>query len=280
MRENRAVVCFENVCLTYPEAPVIFSEVSFRLTPGSFTFLTGASGAGKTSLMKMIYLGLHQTNGQIYLFGHDTSGMRSGDYPSVRRRMGVVLQDLGLIDHLSVFENVALPLKIRGLNVTDYTRDIIELLDWVGLRDRIDANPAVLSGGEKQRVCIARAVITRPDLILADEPTGSVDPEMADRLLRLFAELNKLGATVLIATHDHDLINRYRGDVLKLSGGRLWGMPYRSFRESGESGAEFPAEFPDEAAFHEKEKAAFIAKPETANETRDRLQPSALHQHL
>lgn len=232
MRESRSVVKFENVCLSYPGAPAIFSEASFRLAPGSFTFLTGASGSGKTSLMRMMYLALQPTNGHIYLFGHDCAALSQNDFPMLRRRTGIVLQDFGLIDHLSVFENVALPLKIRGLDVRDYTRDIIELLDWVGLGFRIDAEPAVLSGGEKQRVCIARAVITRPDLILADEPTGNVDPDMADRLLRLFLELNKLGATVLIATHDHALINRYRSDVLKLANGRLWGMPYRTYQEN------------------------------------------------
>ena len=161
----------------------------------------------------------------------DLDQLSAEHHPMVRRRIGIVLQDFGLVDHLSVFENVALPLRIRGLNINEYTRDIIELLDWVGLGHRIDAEPAVLSGGEQQRVCIARAVISRPDLILADEPTGNVDPEMAERLLRLFAELNKLGATILVATHDYSLITRFKANVLKLSDGQLWGVPASQFEQ-------------------------------------------------
>lgn len=231
MQNNAPIVKFENVCLSYPGVPTVFSDVSFRLTPGSFTFLTGASGSGKTSLMKMIYLALRATNGNVSLFGHNVDQLQTDHHPLIRRRIGIVLQDFGLVDHLSVFENVALPLRIRGVNVSEYTRDIIELLDWVGLGHRVDAEPAVLSGGEQQRVCIARAVITRPDLILADEPTGNVDPEMAERLIRLFAELNKLGATILVATHDHNLIGRFKANVLKLQEGHLWGIPSSKFKE-------------------------------------------------
>ncbi|MEM6603483.1 MAG: ATP-binding cassette domain-containing protein [Pseudomonadota bacterium] len=229
MQNNAPIVKFENVCLSYPGVPTVFSDVSFRLTSGSFTFLTGASGAGKTSLMKLIYLALKPTNGNISLFGYDIDQLAAEHHPMIRRRIGIVLQEFDLIDHLSVFENVALPLRIRGLKIKEYTRDIIELLDWVGLGHRVDAEPAVLSGGEKQRVCIARAVITRPDLILADEPTGNVDPEMAERLLRLFAELNKLGATILIATHDYSLMKRFKANILKLSEGSLWGIPSDRF---------------------------------------------------
>lgn len=232
MRDESSIVKFENISLEYPGCPAIFNDVSFRLTPGSFTFLTGASGSGKTSLMKLIYLALQPTKGDLSIFGYNISTLRPQDHPLMRRRIGIVLQDFGLIEHLSVFENVALPLRIRGLDVNQYTQDIIELLEWVGLGKRVHAEPAVLSGGEQQRVCIARAVISRPDLILADEPTGNVDPEMADRLMRLFVELNKLGATVLIATHDYSLIDNFRTDILKLLDGKLWGMPYRSDEQS------------------------------------------------
>lgn len=228
MRDNGSIVKFENVSLEYPGTSSIFTDVSFRLTPGSFTFLTGASGSGKTSLMKLIYLALSPTYGDISIFGYNLNTLRPEDHPMIRRRIGIVLQDFGLVDHLSVFENVALPLRIRGLDVSHYIQDITELLEWVGLGNRIHAEPAVLSGGEQQRVCIARAVISRPDLILADEPTGNVDPEMAERLMRLFVELNKLGATVLIATHDYSLIDNFRTDVLKLLDGKLWGMSYKN----------------------------------------------------
>jgi cell division transport system ATP-binding protein len=228
MNDETSIVKFENVSLEYPGSPPIFSDVSFRLTSGSFTFLTGASGSGKTSLMRLIYLALQPTRGDLSIFGYNINNLPVETHPMMRRRIGIVLQDFGLIDHLSVFENVALPLRIRGLDVNQYTQDIIELLEWVGLGNRIHAEPAVLSGGEQQRVCIARAVIARPDLILADEPTGNVDPEMAERLMRLFLELNKLGATVLIATHDYSLIDNFRTDILKLLDGKLWGMPYRT----------------------------------------------------
>lgn len=244
MNNQSPVVKFENVCLSYAGMDTVFSDVSFRLTPGSFTFLTGASGSGKTSLMKLIYLALQATKGNISLFGYDVDQLKSEMHPIIRRRIGIVLQDFGLIDHLSVFENVALPLRIRGLNIQDYTKDIIELLDWVGLGHRIHAEPAVLSGGEQQRVCIARAVIARPDLILADEPTGNVDPEMAERLLKLFSALNKLGATILVATHDYSLISRFPANVLKLSEGQLWGVSASEFMndKKNNSSEAFPSE--------------------------------------
>jgi cell division transport system ATP-binding protein len=240
MRNDSSVVKFDNVSLGYLGVPAVFSDVFFRLTPGSFTFLTGASGSGKTSLMKLIYLALQPTLGNISIFGNDIKDIHPDNHHIVRRRIGIVLQDFGLIDHLSVFENVALPLRIRGLDVSQYTRDIVELLEWVGLGKRVHAEPAVLSGGEQQRVCIARAVISRPDLILADEPTGNVDPEMAERLMRLFVELNKLGATVLIATHDYSLIDNFRTDILKLHEGKLWGMPYRPNSHASDNPEEQP----------------------------------------
>jgi cell division transport system ATP-binding protein len=220
-----SVVKFDNVCLSYGHETPVFSSVSFRLTPGSFTFLTGPSGVGKSSIIKLIYLSLIPTSGSLTLFGHNVSELHVEDLPFIRRRIGIILQDFKLIEHMSVFENVALPIKVRGLNIQDYRQDIEELLEWVGLGHRMHAAPEVLSGGEKQRVAIARAVITRPDLILADEPTGSVDPEIAERLMRLFVELNKLGATVLIATHDTGLIQRFPANILRMANGSLWGIP-------------------------------------------------------
>jgi cell division transport system ATP-binding protein len=230
--DRPSIVKFQNVSLSYGAGAGVFSDINFRLASGSFTFLTGASGAGKTSIMKMIYLALKPTAGTVSLFGDPTSEMKNEDMPFLRRKIGIVLQDFKLLDHLSTFDNVALPLHIRGLSIEDYRRDIEELLDWVGLSCRMMANPSILSGGEKQRVAIARAVIARPELILADEPTGNVDPEMADRLMKLFVELNRLGTTILIATHDTYLIERFPANVLRLSGGGLWGMPYRKFMET------------------------------------------------
>lgn len=188
---------------------------------GSFHFLTGPSGAGKSSLLRLIYLAERATGGQLSLFGQDATEPTRREIPGFRRRIGVVFQDFRLLDHLSVFDNAALPLRIAGRKPRDYASDVEEMLRWVGLGARMDARPAVLSGGEKQRLAIARAVINRPELILADEPTGNVDAEMAGRLLGLFQSLNRLGTTVLIATHDRSLAEGSGADILNLRAGAL-----------------------------------------------------------
>jgi cell division transport system ATP-binding protein len=215
------VVRFDGVGLRYGRAPEVLRDISFSLLPGSFHFLTGASGAGKTSLLRMIQLGLQPTRGLIRLFGHDPTKMRRSELPLMRRRIGVVYADRQLLDHLNAFDNVALPLRLAGRAAADYTPDVVELLAWVGLGEKMDAYPAALSGGEQQRLAIARAVVNRPDILLADEPTGNVDQEMALRILRLFVELNRLGSTVLIASHDDDLVARSGRPVMHLASGRL-----------------------------------------------------------
>jgi cell division transport system ATP-binding protein len=212
---------FENVGMRYGAGPEILRDVTFRLNAGSFTFLTGASGAGKSTLLRLMYLAEPPTRGLITLFGHDLATTRRSAFPALRRRMGVVFQDFRLLDHLSAFDNVALPLRVVGRSPGDYTHDVEELLGWVGLGEKLRARPPTLSGGEQQRVAIARAVIARPDLLLADEPTGNVDPDIAQRLVRLFAELNRLGTTVLIATHDRSLIERTQAREIRLVDGRL-----------------------------------------------------------
>jgi cell division transport system ATP-binding protein len=183
--------------------------------------LTGPSGAGKTSLLKLLHLAIEPTRGLISLFGEDATLIDRRRRVALRRRIGVVFQEFRLLDHLDVFENVALPLRVAGFPRSAYERDVRDLVAWVGLGPRIGASPAVLSGGEKQRVAIARAVVAKPDLILADEPTGNVDPEMGRRLLRLFVELHRLGATVLIATHDPAIVRDAPARRLHLDGGRL-----------------------------------------------------------
>ncbi len=198
-------------------------DVNLTLPAGSFHFLTGASGAGKSTLLKLLTLAEHPLTGTLHLFGEDATTAPRRALPAFRRRMGVVFQDFRLLDHLSAFDNVALPLRLTGRKQADYAGDVEEMLDWVGLGDRMDDRPPSFSGGEKQRLAIARAVVTKPELILADEPTGSVDKAMGERLLKLFQSLNRLGTTVLIASHDEALAERSGATVLRLEGGRLIG---------------------------------------------------------
>jgi cell division transport system ATP-binding protein len=202
------VIRFENVGLRYGIGPEILRDVSFHIPERSFQFLTGPSGAGKTSLLRLLFLSLKPTRGNITVFGRDRSTISRHDLPMLRRKIGVVFQDFRLLDHLTTFENVALPLRVRGREESSYKSDVRDLLDWVGLGDRMHVYPPVLSGGEKQRVSIARALIEQPSVLLADEPTGNVDPPLARRLLKLFIELNKLGTAVVIATHDLSLMEQ------------------------------------------------------------------------
>ncbi|MEZ5936903.1 MAG: ATP-binding cassette domain-containing protein [Hyphomonadaceae bacterium] len=216
----RPAIRFDRVSLSYGPGLDILSEASFELRPGSMTFLSGPSGAGKTTLLKLAYLALRPTAGRISVLGVETGGLDRKGLSNLRRRIGVVFQEYRLLDHLTAYENVALPLRVAGEHERDYRSNIEELLEWVGLGDRMHARPPTLSGGEKQRVAIARAVVVRPDLIIADEPTGNVDEEMGERLMRLFRELNRrLNTTVLIATHDLGLMQRTRGDLLRLADG-------------------------------------------------------------
>ena len=215
------VIAFDDVSMRYGRNPETLRDLTFSLKPGSFHFITGASGAGKSSLLKLIYLAAKPSKGLIHLFGQDISAVPPRDQPLLRRRIGVVFQEFRLLDHLSAFDNAALPLRIAGAKPESYRQDVAELLAWVGLRSRMHAMPATLSGGEKQRLAIARAVVARPDILIADEPTGNVDHEMSLRILRLFVELNRLGTTVLIATHDQDLVARSGKGVLHLDDGRL-----------------------------------------------------------
>ena len=221
------IVQFENVGLRYGAQDgglggETLSDVSFTLNSGAFYFLTGASGAGKTSLLKLLYLAQRPSRGVIRLFGEDMVLSPRDRLPGFRRRIGVVFQDFRLVPHLSVAENVALPLRVAGLPAADIERPVREMLAWVGLSAHADARPATLSGGEQQRVAIARAVINRPEMLVADEPTGNVDPDMAERLLHLFDALNKLGTTVVVATHDLHLIGRIpEAQMMRIDKGRL-----------------------------------------------------------
>ncbi len=189
--------------------PEVVSDLNFSIAPQSFQFVTGPSGAGKTTLLRLMLLSLRPTRGSIQIFGQDAATLSKDQITALRRRIGVVFQDFRLLDHLTTYENVALPLRAMGRAESDYRGEVIELLRWVGLGDRINASPVLLSGGEKQRAAIARALIVRPELLLADEPTGNVDPGLARRLLRLFIELHRLGTAVVIATHDLPLMDQF-----------------------------------------------------------------------
>ena len=215
------VVRFENVGLRYGLGPEVLRDLSFSIEPHSFQFLTGPSGAGKTSLLKLLFLSLRPTRGQVTVFERDTAALSKDDLSVLRRRIGIVFQDFRLLDHLTTYENVALPLRVLGKDEATYRSEVVDLLDWVGLGDRIDAYPPILSGGEKQRAAIARAVIVRPEMLLADEPTGNGDPPLARRLLRLFVELNRTGTAVLVATHDLSLLDQVQARHLILDDGYL-----------------------------------------------------------
>jgi len=201
--------------------PEVLKDINFSIAPRSFQYLTGPSGAGKTTLIRLVLMALKPTRGLVNLFGQDVSRLDAATLTDFRRRMGVVFQDFRLLDHLTVYENVALPLRVLGKEEASYRAEVVELLRWVGLGERMHAVPAVLSGGEKQRAAIARALISKPEILLADEPTGNVDPPLARRLMRLFVELNRLGTSVVIATHDINLMNQFNARRLVIEEGRL-----------------------------------------------------------
>jgi cell division transport system ATP-binding protein len=218
---DKTLIHFENVGLRYGMGPEILKDLSFDIPKKSFQFLTGPSGAGKTSLLRLLFMSLKPTRGLIRVFGREISSIPQAELPMLRRRIGIVFQDFRLLDHMTTYENVALPLRVRGKDEASYRNDVLELLRWVGLGDRINVLPPVLSGGEKQRVAIARALIDQPELLLADEPTGNVDPPMARRILKLLQELNRFGTAVVIATHDLTLMDQIEARRMILDTGRL-----------------------------------------------------------
>jgi cell division transport system ATP-binding protein len=226
------MVRFEAVGLRYSRAgpgghaeagPEVLHDLSFALPDGAFRWLLGPSGAGKTSLLRLMYLAIRPTRGRLAILGTDIQTAERRLLPRLRRRIGVVFQDFRLMPHLSAFDNVALPLRIAGRPEGQIRADVGEMLRWVGLAKQTEARPAELSGGEQQRVAIARAVICRPSLLLADEPTGNLDEGQAERLMRLLKEMNRLGTTVVVATHNDALVARHPAPALRLSRGQLVG---------------------------------------------------------
>jgi len=230
MARMTPMVRFDGVGLRYGRAgqgthaeagPEVLHDLSFALPDGAFRWLLGPSGAGKTSLLRLMYLAIRPTRGRLAIFGTDIETAARHLLPRLRRRIGVVFQDFRLLPHLSAFDNVALPLRIAGRPEGQIRADVGELLRWVGLSRHLEASPAELSGGEQQRVAIARAVITRPALLLADEPTGNLDDGQAERLMQLFKEMNRIGTTVIVATHNETLVGRHPAPALHIANGRL-----------------------------------------------------------
>ncbi|WP_211212099.1 ATP-binding cassette domain-containing protein [Kiloniella laminariae] len=207
--------------MRYGNGPDVLHQVNLTLEPGSFHFMVGPSGAGKSSLLRLMYLAHRPTTGRLSLFGRDVSQLDRKETSMLRRRIGIIFQDFRLLDHLSALENVALPLTITGMPLEKVRRNVSELLAWVGLADNLDSKPPTLSGGQQQRVAIARAVIGRPSLLLADEPTGNLDDKIAERLLFLFEELNKRGTTIVVASHNEALVNRFNHPVFKIINGEV-----------------------------------------------------------
>ncbi|MBI1363545.1 MAG: ATP-binding cassette domain-containing protein [Proteobacteria bacterium] len=216
------MIRFDNVSYTYQTAdtPAVFN-LNFELEEGSFHYLTGASGAGKTTIFRMLYMDILPTAGELHIFGRNVAGLERDDIARLRRRMGILFQDFRLLDHLTVRENVSLPLSLQRCLTPEEEKCVAEILDWVGLGQKMDQHPAMLSGGEKQRAAIARAVVNRPALLIADEPTGNVDQAMGRRIMHLFNELNRHGTTILIATHDQQIIKDFPAPALHIAEGQV-----------------------------------------------------------
>ncbi|MDR2781841.1 MAG: ATP-binding cassette domain-containing protein [Holosporaceae bacterium] len=221
MSEENSIVSFDKVMLHYGEGAPVLKNVSISLYKKSFYFLTGASGAGKTTLLRLLYMGIKPSSGQLKIFGKDVAEISRQELFEIRQKIGVVFQDFNILNHLTVMENVALPLKVAGELKKQRENQAKEILDWVGLGGCFNAYPDVLSGGQKQRVAIARAVIIRPEILLADEPTGNVDEQIANKLMNLFYGMHKMGTCVIVATHYRQFVDTFRYNELKIENGRI-----------------------------------------------------------
>jgi len=215
------MIVFDNVSKTYPGSHEALSNVSFHLKRGDMAFLTGHSGAGKSSLLKLVALIERATRGQILINGQNLGGITRRKIPYYRRNIGIIFQDHKLLNDRTVFDNVALPLVIAGVEYREIARRVHAALDKVNLLNKEKQYPVTLSTGEQQRVGIARAVVNKPPVLLADEPTGNLDPELSEEIMKMFEQFNQVGVTVLIASHDLELIKRMNHRILVLQKGKL-----------------------------------------------------------
>jgi cell division transport system ATP-binding protein len=220
--EDNTVIAFANVGARYDNSPDILTDVSFNIGAGSFYFLSGASGAGKTTLLRLIYQLHKPCRGMIKLFGRPTNNLSHDEIAELRHKMAIVFQEYSLLSHISVFDNVALPLRVRGVDEAKIKNLVTKTLEWVGLAKYANANPKTLSGGQQQRVSVARAIIVQPAIMLADEPTGNLDDENASRLMELFIQMNKMfGTTIILATHNSKLMETYKFPVMHVENHKL-----------------------------------------------------------
>lgn len=215
------MIKFSHIGLRYGIGPEVLTDINFTLEPGSFHFLSGPSGSGKTSLMSLLYLGMRPTRGEISMFGYDLKSLDREQVANIRQKIGVVFQDFRLLNNLTAFENVALPLRLSQKSEKQIKSDVTELLEWVELGDYMHRLPMTLSGGQQQRIAIARAVISKPRLLLADEPTGNLDDVIGYKLMALFEQLNRMGTTMVIATHNQQMIDSFYHKKLILNDGLL-----------------------------------------------------------
>lgn len=215
------MISLNHVGLRYDGGPEVLSDISLKLEAGSFHYLTGSSGSGKTSLMRLLHIGLLPSRGDIRIFDQDIMRSTRTERANLRRNIGVIFQNFQLLPHLSLYDNIAMPLRLTNIPETKIETAVTEMISWIGLKDYIRVKPAFLSGGQQQRAAIARAVITKPKILLADEPTGSLDDAMGNKIITLFEELNKTGTAIVVATHNQGMINRFPHDILKLKNGGL-----------------------------------------------------------